>query len=240
MKAAIYTRTSQDEINNPRKSNKTQEEVCRQKAEELGDNIIKVYSDIGKSGDSLNRRYEFLKMREDAKYGLFEKIYFINFERFSRKLTIQENQIEFFQKLHIQLFSVFEGRVEDKTALTRQIKGAINEEYIRGVRNRAEIEHSTRLEKGIPVTRPPIGYRINKKTKKWEIDKRRARVVQDMFNLRVRGHDLKSIAKKFKFSIPRVRHILKNKAYLGLYKYRDKYYNFHEKIISEEVFKKCQ
>lgn len=238
MKCAIYTRTSKDELENPRLSNKTQEEVCREKAMESGDEIVKVYSDIGRSGSSekLKSRKEFLKMIEEAKELEIKRVWFLDLSRFSRSGWQQEMFIYELEKIEVDFMPINDS----KEKLPRQITGIMNENLIDVSRKRVEIEHSTRLKKQLPVSRPPRGYKVDKKTKKWIVDNKEAEVIKKIFEIRLKGIDLSDISKEVNIIIPTLKYILKNKAYIGIYTYKEQSFMNHEPLINEEVFNKCQ
>jgi len=242
MRGVIYTRTSQDEINNPRASNKTQEAYCREEAQKRGDEIVQCYSDIGKSGGSFKRRKELKRLREDAKNKKFEVIYILEFSRLSRKLLDQELFIEEMKDLKIKIISC-DGTEETEI---RQIRGVINEASRSFFKKRTEIEHQSRLKNnsGIHLSRPPLGYKMEmkivngvpKSTGKWLINKKNASKIKQIFNLRLEGKSLKEIEQIFKISIPSIKYILSNISYCGFVKYRDQLILAHEPIISKEVY----
>lgn len=237
----IYTRTSVDEAKNPRASNQTQEETCRKKAEENIDKITRVYSDIGKSGTSMESRKEFQQMIKDAEDGLFNRLYLLNQSRFARDLVDQELAIKHLLSLGISIFFCDDGLVEEKTTFIRQVKGAYNEEQIRIMKEQTRIEHNIRLEKRLPVSRPPMGYKQNRKTKRWDVDPKKAEFVKNVFRMASSGVRMKEISKETKLSIPTLTHMLKNRVYLGIYTYKEReLIDNHEAIIDKEVFEKCQ
>lgn len=240
MKAVIYTRTSVDEIKNPRASNSTQEQFCRKRAEEEGDEIIEVYSDIGISGGGTKKRKAFLRMNVDADKKYFERFYTLDLTRLARNLKDQEICIDNLQSKGISVFTCEDGCLDEKNKLLRQIKGSINEEMRNAMRRRTEIEHSVRLAKHIPVSRPPLGYKINKKTKRWDIDINGANIVKKIFDFKLRGLSVKEISKEMKMFSLSVKKILKNESYIGIYTYRKESFENHEPIIEKEVFERCQ
>jgi site-specific DNA recombinase len=239
VKAVIYTRTSQDEINDPRKSNQTQEIACREVADKNEDEIVKVYSDIGKSGDSekLKKRKNFLKLISEIKELKIEKVYFLDLSRFARSLKDQEVFIDELLKIKVQPISISDSMEK----LPRQIKGIFNEQIIDVSRQRTEVEHSTRLKERVPVSRPPIGYKIDRKTHKWHINEKEAKIIKKVFEMRKSGLETSKIASEVHLLEIQVKRMLSNKAYLGIYVYRGVEKGlFHEPIISKEVFEACQ
>ena len=236
MKACVYCRVSVDDVKNPRDSIKTQEKVCREEAEKRGDEIIDVYQDINRSGGSLNRPQLKLLIK-DAKEKKFSIIYILNFSRLSRKIKDQEIMIDEMEKLGIRFIS--SDGVEDKTI--RQITGVMNEYQRDFFRKQTEVEHQTRLKEQIPLNRPPMGYKMDKKLKIFVIDKKKAHIVKTIFELKLQGKSIKEISNETNTSIPTTKNILKNKTYLGYNKYRKEWLEGkHEVIINKEDFEKCQ
>jgi DNA invertase Pin-like site-specific DNA recombinase len=239
MKAVIYTRTSKDEVNEPRKSNSTQEAICRELANKNNDEIVIVRQDIGKSGstEKLNRRKEFLKLLEDVKKLEIKRIYFLDYSRFSRSLMQQEKFITELQKLGVEIMPINDS----KEKMVRQVQGIFNENMIDSMRTRTENEHKSRLQNNIHVSRPPMGYKKDKDSNKWIIDKRKAELVKRIFYLKMGNFSIDDISKQIKLPKITIKRILSNKSYLGIYVYRGKELGvFHEPIIEREVFDKCQ
>lgn len=237
MKACIYTRTSVEDKDNIRDSNKTQQQVCKQEAKKKGYEITGIYQDIGKSGGSFKKRKQLKKLREDAKKKLFDAIYILEFSRLSRKLIDQELLIEEMNNLGIKVISC-DGTQEDEI---RQMQGVMNQYQRKFFQKRTEIEHQSRLKENRPMSRPPRGYKKrNKKSKIWIVNEKEAEKIKEMFRLRSEGKLIKEISEIFKISIPGIKYILSNISYCGFIKYRDKLILAHEPIISREVFEKCQ
>lgn len=236
MKAVIYTRTSAEEKDNIRESNKTQEQICKEEAEKRGDEIVEVYSDIGKSGGSFKRRKQLKKLREDSVKKLFDIIYILEFSRLSRRLLDQENFVEEMNNLGIKVVSC-DGTNEDEI---RQMQGIMNQYQRKFFQKRVEIEHQNRLKQNRPLSRPPRGYKNSAKLKRWLIDEKEASKIKEIFSLRLQGKSNKEIEQIFKISSISIKYILSNISYCGYIKYRDKLILAHEPIISKEVFKKCQ
>lgn len=234
MKACCYCRVSVDDVKNPRASIKTQEEVCRKKAEEKGDEIIMIYKDVNRSGGSL-KRPQLIQLRKDAIKKLFETIYILNLSRLARKLIDQENFIADMEKIGIQVISTDDS---EQQKMMRQMTGIMNEAQRDYYRKQSEIEHTHRLGK-IPLNRPPLGYRM--KNKKFIIDNKKAEIVKQIFKARKSGKENKEIAEEFKMGIKTIARILQNKTYLGFFIYRKKEIEGNFKpIISEELFNVCQ
>ncbi len=236
MKACIYTRTSAEEKNNIRDSNRTQEEICRQEAKKRNYEVIEVYSDIGKSGGSFRRRKQLKKLKEDAKNKLFDFIYILEFSRLSRRLIDQELFVEEMNNLGIKVISC-DGTQEDEI---RQMQGVMNQYQRKFFQKRVEVEHQSRLKQKKPVSRPPFGYKIEKKTRKWIVSNKEAKIVKRAFELRMQKKEIKEIASELNFIPATIKYMLSNISYCGFIKYRDQLIGSHKQIISRAVFEKCQ
>ena len=236
MKACIYCRTSSDETTNPRDSIKTQENSCREESKKQGAEVVRIYSDIGKSGGSIEGRKEFIQMLEDAKTGRFQRIYILDLSRFSRRIIDQETTLEELKKLNVNVYSVVDGNLENGEEVVRQIKGVLNQAQRKTIQQRTEIEHQMRLKQNRPLCRPPFGYKIDKKTKLWIIDEKKVEIVKQAFDMKDQGKELEEISKAVKIMIPTLKYMLKNKSYLGYVKYRDELIPSHPAIINKKVF----
>lgn len=259
-RAGIYARTSKDDANNPRLSIQTQTEACKEKAISDGNEVVGYYADVGKSGTSekLSRRKSFLKMLSEVESLKIKIIYFLDYSRLSRSGWHLEMFIEELLKKGVEIYPLNDS----KEKLVRQFKGILNENYIDACRDRTKIEHESRLKRGQPVGKLPLGYRLNynlvqdleqpnKTIKKivdksrdicsWIIEPKNAKIIEKIFNMKLENKPLKQISTETGIMIPTLRHILQNKAYLGVYSYNNTILdNNHAPIISKEVFEKCQ
>src|SRR5699024_770317 len=65
------------------------------------------------------------------------------------------------------------------------------------------------------------GYKVNKQGQ-FEIDEEEAKIVKDIFKLRTKGLSLAKIGDKYGYSKQKVDYILKNKNYIGVFRYQGK------------------
>lgn len=235
-KAVGYVRLSVDDKRNPSQSPENQKSIIKNQAEINDDKILEFYEDINRTGSNIFRP-ALMKLMEDAKQKKFSKVYIKDWSRFSRNLSDQETMLKDLKKLGIEVYPC-EGSTDKKA---RQITGLTNEWYYDDFREKAEMNIKLKLHNKIPITRAPIGYKINKKTKKWLIDKKKAPIIKKIFDLRTENRTIGEIAKEVKMSSVSIYRILENRAYLGEYRYRNVvYYGWHDPIIDEQTFDKAQ
>ena len=98
----------------------------------------------------------------------------------------------------------------------------------------------------------PVGYKINKQTRLYEIDATTSPIVREVYNAYLDGKTMKQIADNLnergyrntigrKFSIDSISRMLQNRHYIGEYKYKDIITpNGVPAIISPELFDAVQ
>lgn len=103
-----------------------------------------------------------------------------------------------------------------------QMLGSFAEFEIAVINERTKNGRIARLNEKIWVGgKPSLGYKINKDGK-FEIDEEEAKIVKDIFKLRVKDLSFAKIGNKYGFSKQRVDYILKNKNYIGVFQYYGK------------------
>lgn len=235
-KAVCYIRLSQDDSTNPSLSPMNQEKICKDYAKSKGDKISIVYRDINKSGTNLERS-GFQKMMEDAKQGLFKRIYVKMWDRLSRDLVDMELTIKKLAQLGIIIVSS-DGHNDPKE---RQVRALLSQWQIDDMREKTEMTHKLRIQEQIPLNPPPFGYSMSKKYKQFMPDGDKAERVKEIFQMRLANCTIKEIADEFSMNTTTVYNLLKNRTYLGENLYRGNWYKGkHQPLITEETFQKCQ
>lgn len=227
-KAEIYIRLSHDDLENPSLSPEHQEKRCREWAKRNGHEVVDVCKDINKTGANIFRKglQKFTKDAEQRKY----KFGYINdWSRLSRDIIDQETIVRNFKELGIEIISL--DGIQDSKA--RQVTGLANQWYIEECKRKAETIHALKISERIPLNRPPFGYRMNRKKKCFDIDKRESEIVKSIFRYKIEGWTLSKIAKEFNLKINTIKNILKNRTYLGYNIYKgNEFVGKHEPIIS--------
>lgn len=235
-KAVCYVRLSQDDSTNPSLSPMNQEKICKEYANSKGDKIAVVYRDINKSGTNLERS-GFQTMMEDARKGLFKRIYVKMWDRLSRDLIDMELTIKKLAQLGIIIVSS-DGHNDPKE---RQVRALLSQWQIDDMREKTEMTHKLRLQEKIPLNPPPFGYHMSKKYKMFMPDGEKAEKVKEIFEMRLASATIKEIADEYSMNTTTVYNILKNRTYLGENLYRGNWSKGkHQPLITEEVFLKCQ
>ena len=166
-RAVIYIRVSDpSQIDN--NSLETQEKVCRKNAELKGYQIIKVFSEKGKSAKHINTRPELRKMFEFCfdKKNRISAVFVYKSDRFSRNALEGLAAIARLAKSKVEVFSVIEGY--ENNAMGRAMRTMVMamdqlDNELKGERVRDNMIAVYR--KGLWPFKCPIGYRRKFKTK---------------------------------------------------------------------------
>lgn len=227
MKAAIYARYSSD--NQREESIDAQIRAIKEYAERNSITIAKVYTDEARSATTADRP-GFLQMVKDSALGIFDAVIVHKLDRFSRdrydsafyKRQLKRNGVKLISVLEqlddspesIILESVLEGMAEYYSAnLAREV--------MKGMKETAyECKHTG--------GRPPLGYDVDTKTKKYIINEQEAKAVRLIFSIVLEGggygeviDKLNSLGFKTKtgrhFGKNSIHDILRNEKYAGVY-----------------------
>ena len=251
MNAVIYARYSPG----PKQTEQSIEGQLREcikyaKANDIS--IVGTYTDSAVSGHTDNRA-EFQHMLKDSKKSLFDAVIVWKVNRFGRsreeiiynKIKLKKNGVKVFYaaecipggKDGILLESVLEGLAEYQWE-------TIREDVIRGMREGAY--HCKYNGSGLA-----LGFYIDK-DKHYQIDVEKAEIVQHIFKMYDGGSTVSQIieylddnniktAKGNSFSHTGIARILRNKQYIGVYRWRDvEVLNGIPKIIEEALFERIQ
>ena len=250
MRAVIYPRYSSD--NQREESIEGQIRECMEYAERNGITIVGTYIDRAISAKTDNRP-EFQRMIKDSYKGLFDLVIVWKLDRFARnrydsayyKNILKKNGVKVVSaKEHIGdgaegiiLESMLEGYAEYYSVeLAEKINRGLTENALKGKLNGGSI---------------PIGYRLTKE-KSLEIDEETAPTVLEVFTRYADGEKMTAIAKDMtlrgvtsrygnKITLNIIHHMLKNRRYLGEYRFRDIVHpNAFPAIVSEELFNRVQ
>ena len=274
MKVAIYARVSTEEQVKRELSIPAQIETLKKYAEEKNWEIYKVYKDEGISGATEDRP-AFQEMINEAlkKKPPFNYILVWEFSRFARSREIAVLYKAKLKRRGIKVISytqtagmegenaeIYEGFIE---LMDEAFIKFLRREVMRGMKKNAQSGYTC-------GGTPPYGYRykeikVGENIKKtWEIDREKAEVVREIFELYRDGVGLKRIAEYLNskgikptrnktWSTSTLRGMLRNEAYLGKFiwnrkrrrgyirgeKPEDEWIvieNHHEPIIDEELW----
>ena len=231
MNAVIYARYSSD--NQREESIEGQLRECGEYAERNGITVVGSYIDRALSAKTADRP-EFQRMIKDSAKVLFEIVLVWKLDRFSRdrydsahyKHILKKNGVKVVSaKEHISdgpegiiLESMLEGYAEFYSAeLSEKIHRGQKENALKGKNNGGGI---------------PLGYLLDKQTQKLVVDPETAPLVVEIFERYSEGATVRSIIEDFNsrglttkrgkpFNINSFNALLKNRKYIGEYRYQD-------------------
>lgn len=252
MNAVIYARFSSERQRE--ESIEGQLRECQEYAKRNDINIINTYIDRALSASKdTDKRLDFLRMIQDSSKKLFDAVLVWKLDRFSRdrydhahyKRILKKNGVKVISATEnisdgpegIILESLLEGMAEYYSAeLSEKIHRGQKENALKGKNNGGSI---------------PLGYRLGA-DQRLEIDPLTAPVVQEIFRRYAAGESTKDIrddlnsrgiktARNNRFTYSSFETILKNRKYIGEYRYQDVVLeNSIPRIISDDIFNLVQ
>lgn len=246
-KVALYARLSVDIEEEKAESIENQIDMMKQYVEEHPQfSNYSIYSDKGYSGMTYDRP-DFIRMMDDIKDGKINCVIVKDLSRFGRDYLETGNYIEIiFPFMGVRLISINDEFDTDKEmnsnkALAVSITNLINDTYARNVSKNVSISRKLDMEKGkFTGSNAPYGYKVNTEDslRRYVIDPKPAVVVKQIFDLILKGNNLRQIARyleeqhynipgaylktgeffseeKKKWHIGTISNILNNRAYLG-------------------------
>lgn len=208
--------------------------------------IINVYADRAKTGRN-DKRPQFRKMIQDAEKGMFKTVLVYKHDRFARN---QYDAIVYKHRLKeagVKVIAVMEPLPEGNGAkILESIYLAMAEEYSENLSQNVKRGLRGNALKCIANSMPSFGYRVNKETKKYEIEPEEAPIVRTIFEMTLAGKTLKEV-RQYLESLGK-RHsnyfayrILRNERYIGTYICGDvRIEGGMPQIVSKEVFEKVR
>jgi DNA invertase Pin-like site-specific DNA recombinase len=253
MNAVIYARFSSDRQRE--ESIEGQIRECRSYAERNGITIVDTYIDRAKSASKdTDKRESFLKMIRDSSKHLFEVVLVWKLDRFARSRYDSAHYKAALKKNGVKLLSATEH-------ITEGPEGIILESMLEGMAEYYSAELSEKIHRGQKDNalkgrnnggRIPLGYLLNKETQKLEVNPLTAPVVQEIFQRYAAGDTIANIRDDFNqrgiktdkgnpFRYSSFNTVLKNRKYIGEYKYQDVVIpDGVPAIVPEDVFNRVQ
>lgn len=224
------------------------EYIARQLGEDYYTDESLVYKDEALSGYSttLLDRPAIQRMFNDAEKGHFKVALFKEISRASRdgEETIKVPRIFETYGVRVIVINEFYDSLQPDTKILLPIQGMLAEKESEKISTRVSSGYREKARSGQWATIAPLGYKINKETKKLEIDEITSDTVKRIFNMYVNERiGTETIAKIFNeegIKTPRgsiwdkmgVRRILKNEVYAGTVLY-GRHRNVIERIYDE-------
>ena len=230
MKAVIYARYSSD--NQREESIEGQLRECKEYAERNDITILSTYIDRAFSAKT-DHRPDFQRMIKDSEKGLFDAVIVWKLDRFARNRYDSAHYKMVLRKNGVRIISVKEPIADDST-------GILLESILEGYAEFYSAELSEKVIRGLTENALkgkyngggiPIGYIIDQ-DQRFQIDPVTAPLVLEAFTLYDNGSTIKEITKHFTkngvfdrngnpIKVDVVTRLLKNRRYIGEYRYRD-------------------
>ena len=253
MKAVIYARFSSDRQRE--ESIEGQIRECMEYAQRQGITVVGEYIDRAKSAaKDIDKRENFLRMIRDSNKHLFEIVLVWKLDRFSRSRYDSAHYKAALKKNGVKVVSATEHIAEGP-------EGIILESMLEGMAEYYSAELSAKIHRGQKENAlkgknnggtVPLGYTLNKETQHLEVNPLTAPIVQEIFRRYAAGETIAAIKddfnrrglktnKGYSFRYSTFNSVLKNRKYIGEYKYQDVVIpGGVPALVSEDVFKKVQ
>ena len=253
MKAVIYARFSSDRQRE--ESIEGQIRECTEYAQRQGITIISTYIDRAKSASKdTEKRENFLRMVRDSGKRLFEIVLVWKLDRFARSRYDSAHYKNILKKNGVKVVSATEN-------ITDGPEGIILESMLEGMAEYYSAELSEKIHRGQKENALkgknnggtiPLGYILNIETQHLEINPLTAPIVQEIFQRYAAGETIAAIKddfnrrglktnKGYSFRYSTFNTVLKNRKYIGEYKYQDVVIpGGVPALVSEDVFNRVQ
>ena len=231
MKAVIYARYSSD--SQREESIEGQLRECTEYAERNGITVLRSYIDRALPARTADRP-EFQNMIKDSEQKLFDVVLIWKLDRFSRDRYDSAHYKRILKKNGVKVVSVKEN-------ISDGPEGIILESMLEGYAEYYSAELSEKIQRGQKENAlkgknngggVPLGYLLDKKAQKLVIDPTTAPLVVEVFEKYADGKSVRSIVEDFNarglktkrgqpFNINSFSSLLKNRKYIGEYRYQD-------------------
>ena len=250
MKAVIYARYSSDAQRE--ESIEGQLRECMEFAERQGITVLQTYIDRALSAKTDNRP-QFQRMIKDSGKHLFDAVIVWKLDRFSRNRYDSAHNKAILRKNGVKVISATENIAEDST-------GILLESLLEGYAEFFSAELSEKVQRGHTENALkckynggtiPLGLSVDQ-NQKYILDPIVAPLILDAFNLYNDGATAKQVADKLyekglrskdntPLRVDRVVSLLRNRKYIGEYRYRDIVHeNAIPQIIPTSLFNQVQ
>ena len=226
-KAVIYARFSSE--NQRDESIDAQIRAIQEYAKRNDIEIIEIYTDRARSATS-DKRPDFQRMVKDSEKENFDMVIVHKLDRFSRDKYDSVYYKKRFLKNGVKVVSVTE-QLDDSP------ESVILESVLEGMADYYSKNLAREAMKGMKETAykcqhtggtPPLGYDVDKETRKYIINKKEAKAVKLIFEKYLQGHTVMSIVEELNdtgyktkkdvfFGTNSIRSIIKNEKYCGTF-----------------------
>lgn len=251
MKAVIYARYSSDMQRE--ESIEGQIRECKEYAERNGITILSTYIDRAMSAKTADRP-EFQRMIHDSEKKLFDVVLVYKLDRFSRDRYDSAHYKRILKKNGVHVLSAKENIADGP-------EGILMESMLEGMAEYYSAELSQKIHRGQKENALkgknngggiPLGYLLDQNTKKLVVDPVTAPIVNEIFERYAEGETVRSIVADLNkrglktrrgkaFSMGSFTAMLKNRKYIGEYRYQDVFIpDGVPAIVPEDLFYRVQ
>lgn len=242
--AVIYARYSSH--NQREESIEGQLKVCYEYAEQNNINVIREFIDRAQTGTNDNRE-QFQKMIAESNKHYFQVVLCYQFDRFARNRYDSATNKNKLKKNGVKVISARENISEDAS-------GVLMESVLEGMAEYYSVELSQKVKRGMGINAEkglynggtiPLGLKVDKE-QHYQIDEDTAPIVTKIFEMYNKGNTIVQIrkyleTKGLKYSSCKIRTVLGNKKYIGIYTHNGKETpNVIPQIIDNELFEDIQ
>ncbi len=221
--------------------------VCYEYAKRNDYNIIAEYIDRATTGTNADRE-QFQKMIKDSEKKAFQGVLVYQFDRFARNRYDSATYKNKLKKNGVRVISARENITDDAS-------GILMESVLEGMAEYYSVELSQKVKRGMAINGEKclynggyieIGLKVDKESRKYQIDEETAPIVRKMFEMYRGGNTIVQIMQYLKsigitYTKGRIRNVLENKKYIGTYTYKGKETpNVIPPIIDNELFEDVQ
>lgn len=250
MRAVIYARYSSD--NQREESIEGQLRECKEFAEKNDITIIGEYIDRALSAKTDNRP-NFQKMIKDSYRRVFDTVIVWKVDRFARNRYDSAHYKNILKKNGVKVVSA-------KEHISEGAEGIILESMLEGYAEYYSVELAEKINRGLTENALkgklngggiPLGYNLTKE-KTFAIDEETSPIVVEVFTRYADGEKMTDIANDLtlrgvkskygnRITLNIIHHMLKNRRYIGEYRFRDIVHpHAFPAIISEDLFERVQ
>lgn len=252
----IYVRVSTEEQRNSGYSPDNQIRQSKEYARFHGFNILRIFDDSGKSGTSVQKRYELQEMLSEINQRKVDAVIIYKIDRFARNLNDFTSIYNNFKAKGIKLISITEGDLMGSNSLIPNIFATVAQWESEVNSSRTKDALHQKFLSGWQPTRPPVGYRSVGKPgekKTCEPDPYHGPIIKELFEKYATGSysiiqlqkwlSTKNITTKRGTHLGHsvINNILKNPFYYGLIRWHgEEKTGKHSPLIGKNLFDTCQ
>jgi DNA invertase Pin-like site-specific DNA recombinase len=237
-KAFGYARKSPDDKEDIKTSIDNQIQLIKKVADELNVELVKIFIDENISGSDRLRK-EFCKMRDELYISDVNIVIVKEQDRFARDNAFFEDTLTDFQAHGKKLYSCIRKKFVQVDDLGDMVTSMIDGNYVKSQRRKAEILFEQKVEKHLPISRPPFGYKMDKQSN-FIINKKDAEIVKSVVLDYVSDIDCLVTLKKFRITKGKYYRIIRNSKegiYSGWIIYKKRFKDSNKKIVRVEKIK---